>query len=379
MKIDLLNKLEKKFASNLISWYSVNKRSLPWRETTDSYKIWLSEIILQQTQIKQGLSYYNKFVKLYPNVTALSKASEQDILKNWEGLGYYSRARNLHKSAKIVVDKYESKFPSNYDELIKLPGIGDYSASAISSFSNNEVRPVLDGNVYRFVGRMFQISTTINTPSAVKVFKNTLNLLISKNNPSDFNQAIMDFGSTVCKPKNPNCDACIFKLDCLSFIHNTIEKYPVKKKPPKSKSRILDYLVVIDKKRMTLINKRNEKDIWQNLFDFPLIETTSKVNKAKIKTFLSTNYESISLFDDIFLHESIMHKLSHQNLKINFYINDKNMILHGNNTYHIKEQIKLSNGVWETINNKKGWVLDIQNGLLLITKLKEITFVYLEM
>ena len=320
LKIDLLNKLEKKFASNLISWYSVNKRSLPWRETTDSYKIWLSEIILQQTQIKQGLSYYNKFVKLYPNVTALSKASEQDILKNWEGLGYYSRARNLHKSAKIVVDKYESKFPSNYDELIKLPGIGDYSASAISSFSNNEVRPVLDGNVYRFVGRMFQISTTINTPSAVKVFKNTLNLLISKNNPSDFNQAIMDFGSTVCKPKNPNCDACIFKLDCLSFIHNTIEKYPVKKKPPKSKSRILDYLVVIDKKRMTLINKRNEKDIWQNLFDFPLIETTSKVNKAKIKTFLSTNYESISLFDDIFLHKSIMHKLSHQNLKINFWI-----------------------------------------------------------
>lgn len=320
LKIDLLNKLEKKFASNLISWYSVNKRSLPWRETTDSYKIWLSEIILQQTQIKQGLSYYNKFVKLYPNVTALSKASEQDILKNWEGLGYYSRARNLHKSAKIVVDKYESKFPSNYDELIKLPGIGDYSASAISSFSNNEVRPVLDGNVYRFVGRMFQISTTINTPSAVKVFKNILNLLISKNNPSDFNQAIMDFGSTVCKPKNPNCDACIFKLDCLSFIHNTIEKYPVKKKPPKSKSRILDYLVVIDKKRMTLINKRNEKDIWQNLFDFPLIETTSKVNKAKIKTFLSTNYESISLFDDIFLHKSIMHKLSHQNLKINFWI-----------------------------------------------------------
>ena len=167
---------------------------------------------------------------------------------------------------------------------------------------------------------MFQISTTINTPSAVKVFKNTLNFLISKNNQSDFNQAIMDFGSTVCKPKNPNCDACIFKLDCLSFIHNTIEKYPVKKKSPKSKSRILNYLVVIDKNRMTLINKRNEKDIWQNLFDFPLIETTSKVNKAKIKTFLSTNYESISLFDDILLHKSIMHKLSHQNLKINFWI-----------------------------------------------------------
>ena len=145
------NKISNNFSKKLINWYSVNKRSLPWRNTKDSYKIWLSEIILQQTQVKQGLPYYNKFVKLYPNVLTLSKSSEQDVLKNWEGLGYYSRARNLHKASKIVVEKYNSTFPNSYNDLIKLPGIGDYSASAISSCSNGELHPVVDGNVYRFI------------------------------------------------------------------------------------------------------------------------------------------------------------------------------------------------------------------------------------
>ena len=174
MKIDLLNKISKNFASNLISWYSDNKRSLPWRDTKDPYKIWLSEIILQQTQIKQGLPYYNKFVKLFPDVDSLSNSSEQKVLKNWEGLGYYSRARNLHKASIKVVKEYDSKFPKTYDELIKLPGIGDYSASAISSFSNNEIRPVLDGNVYRLISRLFEISITINTSNSVKEFKKVL-------------------------------------------------------------------------------------------------------------------------------------------------------------------------------------------------------------
>ena len=181
MKIDLLNKISKNFASNLISLYSDNKMSLPLRDTKDPYKIWLSEIILQQTQIKQGLPYYNKFVKLFPDVDSLSNSSEQKVLKNWEGLGYYSRARNLHKASKKVVKEYDSKFPKTYDELIKLPGIGDYSASAISSFSNNEIRPVLDGNVYRLISRLFEISITINTNNAVKEFKKILFKLISKN------------------------------------------------------------------------------------------------------------------------------------------------------------------------------------------------------
>ncbi len=168
LNLILLNKISINFSKKLINWYSVNKRSLPWRNTKDPYKIWLSEIILQQTQVKQGMPYYNKFIKLYPNVKTLSKSSEQDVLKNWEGLGYYSRARNLHKASKIVVEKYKSQFPKTYDELIKLPGIGDYSASAISSFSNDELHPVVDGNVYRFISRLFGIDTIINSR---KLFK----------------------------------------------------------------------------------------------------------------------------------------------------------------------------------------------------------------
>ncbi|MEL0183556.1 MAG: A/G-specific adenine glycosylase, partial [Bacteroidota bacterium] len=209
MKKDLLNKISKNFAINLINWYSDNKRSLPWRETKNPYKIWLSEIILQQTQIKQGLPYYLKFIKIFPNVESLAFSDEEYVLKNWEGLGYYSRARNLHKAAKVVVDNFEGKFPTNYNELIKLPGIGDYSASAISSFSSNEIRPVLDGNVYRLISRIFQVESVINSSKAVKVFKGILEKLISKENPGDFNQAIMDYGSLICKPKNPNCLKCI--------------------------------------------------------------------------------------------------------------------------------------------------------------------------
>jgi A/G-specific adenine glycosylase len=194
LNLILLNKISNNFSKKLINWYSVNKRSLPWRNTKDSYKIWLSEIILQQTQVKQGLPYYKKFIKLYPNVISLSKTSEQDVLKNWEGLGYYSRARNLHKASKIVVEKYNSIFPNSYNDLIKLPGIGDYSASAISSFSNGELHPVVDGNVYRFISRLFGISTIINTSIALKEFKTLLNKLISVNNPGDLIRPLWNSG-----------------------------------------------------------------------------------------------------------------------------------------------------------------------------------------
>lgn len=330
MKIDLINKISKNFASNLINWYSDNKRSLPWRDTKDPYKIWLSEIILQQTQIKQGLPYYNKFIKLFPDVNSLSISSEQKVLKNWEGLGYYSRARNLHKASRKVVNEYDSKFPKTYEELITLPGIGDYSASAISSFSNNEIRPVLDGNVYRLISRLFEISSTINTTSSVKEFKKVLYKLISKNNPGDFNQAIMDFGSIVCRPKNPSCLSCIFNKNCLSFQNNTVFDFPVKKKKLAIKSRILNYLVVIDSNKKTIIKKRVKKDIWQNLYDFPLIESLETVNNQTIMDLLNSNYKSVFSFEKIYLDKTENHKLSHQNLKLRFWIiKVSDSIVHG--------------------------------------------------
>ena len=320
LKKDLLNKISKNFALNLINWYSDNKRSLPWRETKNPYKIWLSEIILQQTQIKQGLPYYLKFIKIFPNVESLASSDEEYVLKNWEGLGYYSRARNLHKAAKVVVDNFERKFPTKYKELIKLPGIGDYSASAISSFSSNEIRPVLDGNVYRLISRVFQVESVINSSKAVKIFKGILEKLISKENPGDFNQAIMDYGSLICKPKNPNCLKCIFKTVCLSFNFKTISKFPVKKNNISKKLRTFNYLVVIDSSNKIVINKRSGKDIWHNLYEFPMIETKEKINKNDVGKHLALKYfissDSITLQFDMTQN----HKLSHQNLTINYWI-----------------------------------------------------------
>jgi A/G-specific adenine glycosylase len=318
----LSNKTSNKFSEKLINWYSVNKRSLPWRDTKDSYKIWLSEIILQQTQIKQGLPYYNKFIQTYPNVESLSDSSEQDVLKNWEGLGYYSRARNLHKASKLVVEKYKSQFPKTYNELIKLPGIGDYSASAISSFSNDELNPVVDGNVYRFISRLFGISTVINTTASLKEFKELLNKLICKNNPSDFNQAIMEFGALVCKPKTPNCKSCIYNKVCYSFKNKSIFDFPVKKKPSKLKSRFLNYFVIIDKNNKIIVDQRKQKDIWQNLYQFPLFESDKNLNKSLLYNYLESNKLPISKVNDLRLVETVNHKLSHQNLKINFWLNN---------------------------------------------------------
>ncbi len=319
LKKDLLNIISKNFAINLINWYSDNKRSLPWRETKNPFKIWLSEIILQQTQIKQGLPYYLKFIKIFPNVESLAFSDEEYVLKNWEGLGYYSRARNLHKAAKVVVDNFDGKFPTNYNELIKLPGIGDYSASAISSFSSNEIRPVLDGNVYRLISRIFQVESVINSSEAVKVFKGILEKLISKENPGDFNQAIMDYGSLICKPKNPNCLKCIFKTDCLSFNFKTISKFPVKKNNLYKKSRTFNYLVVIDSSNKIVINKRSGKDIWHNLYEFPIIET-KKINKNDIIKHLASKYSISNNFITPQFDTTQNHKLSHQDLTINYWI-----------------------------------------------------------
>ena len=315
------NKIYLNFSKKLINWYSVNKRSLPWRNTKDPYKIWLSEIILQQTQVKQGLPYYNKFIDRYPNVGSLSDSKEQDVLKNWEGLGYYSRARNLHKTSKLVVEDYKSQFPKTYDELIKLPGIGDYSASAISSFSNDEVRPVLDGNVYRFISRLFGISTVINTSGSLKEFKILLNKLICVNNPSDFNQAIMEFGALVCKPKTPNCQNCIYNKLCFSFKNKVVFDFPVKKKSAKSKSRFLNYFIIIDKNKRIMVEERTNKDIWQNLYQFPLFESDTDLNRSSLNDFLKLNKHPFSKTNDIKLIETVNHKLSHQNLKINFWLN----------------------------------------------------------
>ena len=229
------------FSKTLINWYSVNKRELPWRQTIDPYYIWLSEIILQQTQVAQGLPYYVKFTEEFPSVFHLAKAQEGHVLKLWQGLGYYSRARNLHTTAKYIAAELKGEFPNNYKDLLKLKGIGDYTASAIASICFNKPEAVVDGNVYRVLSRYFGIDTPINSPKGAKEFKQLAQELIDKKDPATFNQAIMEFGATQCKPQSPDCTLCPFTSSCIAFNENRIIELPVKIKSGKAKKKYFNF------------------------------------------------------------------------------------------------------------------------------------------
>lgn len=309
------------FSNILINWYQQNLRDLPWRTTKNPYKIWLSEIILQQTRVAQGLPYYLKFLKKYPLVSALAKAEEEEVLKLWQGLGYYSRARNLHKSAKIVMSDYKGVFPNTYNELIKLKGVGIYTASAIASFSNNEAVAVVDGNVYRVLSRIFGIFTPINSTEGEKEYKILADSLLNKDNPAEHNQAIMEFGALCCTPKKPNCLFCPFQENCYSFQKNTIDSLPVKLKKTKITKKYFSYLIIKNKNQEIVIHKRVEKGIWQHLYEFPLIasdiKTPLKILIENFETLLNTNVKpkDFKLIDEF----EKPHKLSHQHIYAQFY------------------------------------------------------------
>tara|TARA_B100001109_G_C18859399_1_gene473258 strand:+ start:2119 stop:3213 length:1095 start_codon:yes stop_codon:yes gene_type:complete len=304
--------------SKLIAWYRTNKRNLPWRQTTNPYKIWLSEIILQQTRVAQGLSYYLKFIENYPSVNDLAYATEDEILKDWQGLGYYSRARNLHAAAKEIVKNYKGKFPNNYEDIKKLKGVGDYTAAAIISFAYKGQYPVVDGNVYRFLSRLFGITTPIDTSQGKKDFYQLAKQLLGNHDSSIFNQAIMEFGALQCSPKNPDCSTCPLQSKCSAFETNSVENLPVKQGKTKVRKRHFTYLIIEDDNHL-LINKRNKKDIWQGLYDFPSIETTNTLKKNK----LSKVEEMINLFNQCdykikSLSEVRKHLLSHQQIFAQF-------------------------------------------------------------
>ena len=262
------------FSDELTQWYNKNKRDLPWRNTTDAYIIWLSEIILQQTRVEQGLPYFYRFLEKYPDVTHFAAADEGDILKLWQGLGYYSRGRNMLKTAKIVHELYGGRFPNNYEQLLKLKGIGEYTAAAIASFSANEAKAVVDGNVYRAIARYFGIYEPINSAKGKKTFQEIADQLLDPDKPGLHNQAMMEFGAVLCKPKNPDCAACPVGQDCFALKNNAIAALPVKIKTTKIRERFFNYFLVTDRDNI-LMCKRAETDIWANMFDLPLIETPS--------------------------------------------------------------------------------------------------------
>ena len=301
------------FSNKLIEWYNLNKRDLPWRLTKDPFKIWVSEIILQQTRIEQGKKYYHRFLRKYPNIPSLAKTTDKELLKIWEGLGYYSRALNMYKTAKIVLKKYNGIFPSTYSELIDLPGIGDYTASAISSICADEVQPVVDGNVLRFLSRLYKIDLPIDSAKTKTYFKNLGFELIKDVKPGDFNQAMMDFGSTVCKPRKSGCKHCMFSSNCKAYNSNSVMSYPFKKKKIKIKHRYLNYVVVISDDNKTRINKRDDSGIWKNLYEFPLIETETETSANEIIKKLDIDFLKLKEV------KKTKHKLSHQLLHITFF------------------------------------------------------------
>ena len=270
----------------LIKWYDKHKRDLPWRHTKDPYKIWLSEIILQQTRVAQGLAYYHKFISTHPNVTSLARASEEEVLSLWKGLGYYSRARNLHKTARQVQKEFKGKFPNSYDGLIKLTGVGPYTAAAISSFCYDEQKAVVDGNVFRVLSRLYDVDTPINTTQGQKEFGALATAALNKKQPAKHNQAMMEFGALQCVPKNPQCPSCPVVFECLSQNKGTVGQRPQKIKKIKKKNRFLLYKVYFDRENKKIfLKKRIEKDIWLNLYDFHLTEySSSEEFEEAIKT-----------------------------------------------------------------------------------------------
>jgi A/G-specific adenine glycosylase len=309
------------FSNILIYWYLQIKRDLPWRKTKDPYLVWLSEIMLQQTRVAQGMSYYLAFSTVFPTVEDLANAEESKVLKMWQGLGYYSRARNLHFTAKYISTELNGAFPTTYKELIKLKGIGDYTASAIASICFNEPAAVVDGNVYRVLARYFQIATPINSTQGIKEFKNLAQSLLDKTQPGVYNQAIMDFGALQCKPQNPDCHHCPISSSCLAFDKKLVKELPVKEKKLKVKKKYFNYIVVITKENKTIFEERKGKGIWQGLYQFPLIETVTEValdelvDSTDFQTLVPMN-ASIQLFNEI----SIVHKLSHQHLFTKFWV-----------------------------------------------------------
>lgn len=259
------------FTKGLLTWYRQHARELPWRQTQDPYAIWLSEVVLQQTRVAQGLPYYLKLLEVFPTVESLAHADESVLFRHWQGLGYYSRARNLHKTAKLVVSDFQGKFPTTYDALIQLPGVGPYTAAAIASFAFGEAKPVVDGNVFRILARYFGIETDILHSSARKEFTEVAQELIPNDLAAEFNQAIMDFGSLQCSPA-PLCGSCPLSLTCFAFQQKRISDFPVKQKKAKQRNRYFNYFIVEQGKRI-LIRERKEKDIWSGLWEFYLVES----------------------------------------------------------------------------------------------------------
>jgi A/G-specific adenine glycosylase len=316
------------FSQTLITWYQRHHRSLPWRATQDPYAIWLSEIILQQTRVNQGLPYYLKFLAAYPTVQDLAAAPPDEVLRHWQGLGYYSRARNLHQTAKQITQEQQGIFPGSYAELLKLKGIGPYTAAAIASFAFKEKVAVVDGNVFRVLARIFGLVENIASPAGKKAFQLLADALIPADEPDTYNQAIMEFGAIQCTPVMPDCLFCPLQQVCYAFQHGLVQELPHKVKTKSSRLRYFHYLVFRYQNEYYL-KKRTESDIWQGLYDFYL--ATDEISPILTPEVIRQELENIEQpIDYKFISEpsqSFKHILSHQKIMAKFYLIDLNLRL----------------------------------------------------
>jgi len=299
-------------------WYNKEKRDLPWRNSNDPYRIWLSEIILQQTKVAQGTAYYIRFIEKFPDVFSLAEAQTDEVLKIWQGLGYYSRARNLHETAKTIAFKLNGIFPQTYSELLKLKGIGEYTAAAISSIAFNEPKAAVDGNVKRVISRLFSVKDEINSGSGKKALNQLSEEILDKANPGLHNQAMMELGASICLPRKPTCIACPLNINCLALKDNIVTELPLKYKKSKAIDRFFTYLI-IRKRDFLCLQQRVSGDIWEGLYEFPLIETSEMKSVEECSDLLC---DFLNLDSGAFKIEkvsgNIIHKLSHRNINARF-------------------------------------------------------------
>lgn len=308
----------KKFAHKLLRWNKLfNNRQMPWKGEKDPYKIWLSEIILQQTRVEQGLKYYQNFITTFPTVTALAAAKPEAVFKLWEGLGYYSRCRNLIATAKHITYEFKGKFPADYSSILALKGVGPYTASAIASFAYNLPHAVVDGNVYRVLSRIFNESIPTDNPEGKKYFAALAQQTLTPKKAAEYNQAIMDFGAVICKPV-PDCPNCFFKIDCKAYAAGNQKNLPVKLKEIKIKERWF-YYFVLKAGNSFCLHQRTENDIWQQLHEFPLIENAHPISTKQLANEFKSNY-SFKLTQPLSVAAKSTQRLTHQLIHFSFFI-----------------------------------------------------------
>ncbi|TVR41942.1 MAG: A/G-specific adenine glycosylase [Bacteroidia bacterium] len=309
----------------LLKWYSVNKRSLPWRESQNPYHIWISEIILQQTRMDQGMAYYHRFVDSFPDVFSLAAAPEEKVLRLWQGLGYYSRARNLHQAANQIIINHNGKLPDNYKDWKNIKGVGPYTAAAIASICFNEPIPALDGNVMRILTRLFAVDKPLNKTATKKMLYDLAMDIIPRDKPGDFNQAMMDFGSMVCKPVNPLCMSCVLNHACHAYQSDNVHKYPRKEPKKPIRERYFHYFFFFclarDNEIRFFVQKRTGNDIWKNMYELPLLETGEPINSENL---LSHPWWKTCRIDiaNLLLSQHVVqmqHMLTHQRIFASFY------------------------------------------------------------